>query len=99
MSRYRNRYFLTGILLLLLGAQFRMIDSFVLNETSTRLLAKVTRSAPVADNSRMGSFFWNHAPKAMTTKRIHPPRWLGLAMMAMGSIISFHALAIPRFRE
>ena len=32
MSITRNRYFLAGILLILLGIQFRMIDSFVLKE-------------------------------------------------------------------
>ncbi len=32
----RNRYFMIGILLFLLGMQFRMVESFVLNETSTR---------------------------------------------------------------
>ncbi len=36
MSMYRNRYFLLGVLLLLLGIQFRMVDSFVLNESATR---------------------------------------------------------------
>ena len=83
---------------MLLGAQFRMVDSFVLNETSTKLLAKFTGKQPVAD-TRMGMFFWNNAPKVLTHKRIHPPRWLGLAMLAVGTVVSFHAIAIPRFRE
>ena len=96
MSKYRNRYFLFGILLLLGGAQFRMIDSFLLNESTTRVLAKVTKTSPVADNSMMGNIFWKVAPTPR--KRIQPPRWLGLAMIAMGSVIGFHALAIPRYR-
>ncbi|NND99318.1 MAG: hypothetical protein HKN47_18520, partial [Pirellulaceae bacterium] len=65
MSKYRNRYFLLGILLMLTGAQFRMIDSFVLNEPTTKVLAKVTRSSPVADNSTMGSLIWRVAPEEM----------------------------------
>ena len=96
MSRSRQRYFLIGFLLLLLGAQFRMIDSFVLNETCTRMLAKVTKSSPVADNSAVSSLFWEVAPKSMTTKRIHPPRWLGLAMLAIGTVFCFHAITIPK---
>lgn len=97
MSKYRNRYFLFGILLLLGGVQFRMIDSFLLNESTTRVLAKVTKTTPVADNSMIDSLFWKVAPAPR--KRIQPPRWLGLAMIAMGSVIGFHALAIPRYRR
>ena len=94
MSMYRNRYFLVGVLLILLGVQFRMIDSFVLNERATRTLAKVTKSEPVAENSMFSSLVMTVTPAP--TKRITPPRWLGLAMIAVGSVITFHAIAIPK---
>ncbi len=94
MSMYRNRYFLAGVLLVLLGIQFRMVDSFVLNEPTTRALARVTKSTPVADNSNMTSFLMTVHPKPM--KRVTPPRWLGLAMITVGAVVSCHALAIPR---
>ncbi|QDT06603.1 hypothetical protein K227x_50140 [Rubripirellula lacrimiformis] len=94
MSMYRNRYFLAGILLILLGVQFRMVDSFVLNESTTRALARVTKSTPVADNSSMTSFMMQVHPKPM--KRVTPPRWLGLAMIAVGAVIGCHAIVIPR---
>jgi hypothetical protein len=90
---YRNRYFLAGILLLLLGIQFRMVDSFVLNESTTRALARITKNS-VADNSSMTSMFAQIYPTQ--TKRVVPPRWLGLAMITMGAVISLHALAIPK---
>lgn len=94
MSMYRNRYFLLGVLLILLGVQFRMVDSFVLNEPTTRTLAKVTKSDPIAENSIFSSMLMQVAPTP--TKRVQPPRWLGLAMIAIGSVVSFHAVAIPR---
>ncbi len=94
MSMYRNRYFLAGVLLILLGIQFRMIDSFVLNEPATRALARITKSTPVADNSGMTSILMTVYPKPM--KRVQPPRWLGLAMITVGAVISFHAVAIPK---
>ena len=94
MSLYRNRYFLLGVLLILLGVQFRMIDSFVLNERATQVLARVTKSGPVANNSPMNSLMMRFSPPP--TKRVQPPRWLGLAMIALGSVISLHAVAIPR---
>ena len=93
---YRNRYFLAGVLLILLGVQFRMVHSFVLNEPATRALARVTKSAPVADNSNMTNLWLQVAPNP--TKRIEPPRWLGLAMIAVGTVITCHAVVIPRYR-
>ncbi|MDA8745035.1 hypothetical protein N9N28_10420 [Rubripirellula amarantea] len=94
MSMYRNRFFLAGVLLILLGIQFRMVDSFVLNESTTRMLARVTKSTPVADTSSMSNFMMSVHPKPM--KRVTPPRWLGLAMIAVGAVMSCHALALPR---
>ena len=96
MSKYRNRYFLLGILLLLLGVQFRMVDSFVLNEPATRVLAKVTRTKVVANNSVWGSILTSITPAPK--KQVTPPRWFGLVMITIGSVVCFHALAIPRYR-
>lgn len=93
MSTYRNRYFLLGILLLLLGIQFRMVQSFVLNEQATRALARISKETAVADNSGMGAMLMQIYPKP--TKRVAPPRWLGLSMIAIGAVISCHALTIP----
>ncbi|MCM2373881.1 hypothetical protein [Aporhodopirellula aestuarii] len=90
----RNRYFLIGVLLLLLGSQFRMIDSFVLNEPTTRALADMSRKSSPTTSESFSSFLMQVHPKP--TKRVHPPRWLGLAMIAVGSVVSLHALAIPR---
>ena len=93
MSLYRNHYFLIGILLVLLGIQFRMIDSFVLNESATRVLTRFNESTPVADNSSMNSLLMQMYPQPK--RRIEPPRWMGLAMITLGAVISCHAVAIP----
>ena len=83
MSMYRNRYFLAGILLILLGIQFRMIDSFVLNESATRALARIDKSAPVADNSGMSSILMQMYPKpvkrieATVMRRLQSYYWPG----------------------
>ena len=94
MEMNRNRYFLVGALLIMLGVQFRMIDSFVLNEPTTRTLAKVARRSQPTVNDSFSTFLMQVHPKP--TKRVHPPRWLGLAMIAVGSVVSLHAIAIPR---
>ena len=94
MEMTRNRYFLIGVLLVLLGTQFRMIDSFVLNEPTTRALANMSRNNAPTTGDSFSSFLMQVHPKP--TKRVHPPRWLGLAMIAVGSVVSLHAIAIPR---
>ena len=90
----RNRCFLLGVLLILLGIQFRMIDSFVLNTPATRAIARVTKGTPVASNDSLSNFLMDVHPKP--TKRITPPRWIGLAMIAVGAVVSLHAVAMPR---
>lgn len=99
MSITRNRYFLAGILLVLLGIQFRMIDSFVLKEPASKVLARFDKTKPVADNnsSGMSSMLSQYYPKPEQPKnRIRPPRWMGLAMITFGAVISCHALVIPK---
>ena len=94
MSMYRNRYFLAGILLILVGIQFRMVDSFVLNESATQALARITKSDDVAANTGVNSLLMSVYPSVR--KRVEPPRWLGLALIASGSIMACHAVAIPK---
>ncbi|TWU17633.1 hypothetical protein Pla52o_48480 [Novipirellula galeiformis] len=95
MTKYRHRYFFFGLLLVLLGVQFRMVDSFVLNESTTRTLARFSQTTTATNTSSMvDSILLRVHPKPM--KRVEPPRWLGLSMIAFGTVITLHAFAIPR---
>lgn len=94
MKLTRNRCFLLGVLLILFGIQFRMVESFVLNEQATRALAKVSRQSSVASRDSLNSFLLQVHPKP--TKRVTPPRWLGLACIAVGSVLTLHAVAMPK---
>ena len=96
MSFYRNRYFLSGILLILLGLQFRRVESFVLNERSTRFVARMTNTPLVDNTTTLGSIFEPVTP--VPRKRVTPPRWLGLSMIAIGCVITCHSFVIPRHR-
>ncbi|TWT76250.1 hypothetical protein CA13_67420 [Planctomycetes bacterium CA13] len=94
-AKHRHRYFLFGLLLILLGIQFRMVDSFVLNESSTRTLARFSETTTASSGSMMNSVLMQYY--ANPTKRIQPPRWIGLSMIALGAVCSFHAIAMPRY--
>ncbi|TWU44033.1 hypothetical protein Q31b_15680 [Novipirellula aureliae] len=92
-TKYRHRYFLFGLLLVLFGVQFRMIDTFVLNESTTRTLARFKETSTASSGSMVDSIFLQVHPKPM--KRVQPPRWIGLSMIALGAVISLHAVAVP----
>lgn len=90
----RNRYFMVGVLLLLLGMQFRMVDSFVLNETSTRALARFAKDAQLATADFGTQMYMTVHPSPRKT--VKPPNWLGWAMLTVGGVICLHAMVLPR---
>lgn len=90
----RNRYFALGMILFFLGIQFRMVDSFVLNESSTRALHRFAKQSQIASSSGMTEVYMSVAQSPRKT--IKPPNWLGWVLLTTGLVIGLHALAIPR---
>lgn len=90
----RNRYFMFGILIFLLGIQFRMVESFVLNETSTRALAKFAKDTQMAGGSVAQDLYMSVAPSPKKT--VKPPSWLGWALLTIGGVVCLHALVLPK---
>ena len=90
MEINRNQWFLAGLILLLLGIQFRMVDSFVLNPEATKVLAGSVSKNSSASLSMMG------AASPATRKVIRPPDWIGWALLSAGSVFILHALAMRR---
>ncbi|MBX3420729.1 MAG: hypothetical protein KF752_04150 [Pirellulaceae bacterium] len=93
----RNRYFMVGILVFLLGMQFRMVESFVLNETSTRALARIAKDTQLANTGYGTQMYMNMHPSPMKT--VKPPAWLGWAMLTVGGVICLHAMVLPKARH
>ncbi len=93
MDFNRNRYFLIGILLILLGIQFRLVHSVVLNETSTKALSKITKDTQLASQDFATNLYMNTAPSPKKT--IQTPPWLGYILLTAGGIIFLHAMVLP----
>lgn len=84
MRLVRQHVLLVGLLLFLVGVQFRLVESFTLNERSTRLVAaEMGGAATVAA--------WPGAP---VRKVVVPPRWLGLALMSVGAVLTAKSLSM-----
>ena len=93
MEMNRNQFFLFGLVVLLIGIQFRLIDSFVLNEKCTRFLADTTGKSPTA-NLPFAQIFPAVGP--MPRKTVRPPQWNGWALVSTGSVLILHSLAMQK---
>jgi hypothetical protein len=89
----RNQYFMLGLVILLLGLQVRMVETFVLNEKASRFLAE--RLSPLSDGDEANrSYLASVGPTPRRTVR--PPNWLGYALMSIGAVLVLHSLAMKR---
>jgi hypothetical protein len=96
MEVNRNQFFMAGVVILLLGLQLRAVEAFTLNRECSQFLA--TR-LPQKGNSgpattTLTSFTAAASPAPLRTVR--PPRWLGYALLSVGSVLILHSLAMKR---
>lgn len=85
MVTSRHHLLLAGLLLFLLGVQFRAVDSFTLNERSSHFVA-----ARLGGGVQQAAAAWQ-APTLR--KVVQPPRWLGLALMSLGGVLTVKSLS------
>jgi hypothetical protein len=88
MEFNRNQFFMIGVLLVLLGVQFRLVESATLNEKTTQFLAAHTGSASTGLLAIM--------PGTVSHKVIQPPPWLGWAFISIGAVCTLHSLAMKK---
>ena len=86
MDSNRHKLLLAGLLAFFLGVQFRVVDSFTLNERSTHFVA-----ARLGGREQVIS--WQAPP---LRKVIEPPRWLGLALMSVGAVLTVKSLSLKQ---
>ena len=83
-SLSRQHLLLAGLLLFFAGIQFRMVQSFTLNEKSSTFVAARMGAGPQVAS-------WQAPP---LRKVVEPPRWLGLALMSAGAVLTVKSLSM-----
>jgi hypothetical protein len=83
----RHHLLLAGLLLFFTGVQFRLVESFTLSERSSHFIAAQLggRGGPQPQQ------LWQNLP---SRKVVKPPRWLGLALMSVGSVLTLKSLSM-----
>lgn len=89
MDINRNQFFLAGLLILLIGLQFRVVESFVLSEPVTQYLVD---NFGTQESGGAAGVLSSVGPPAKRT--LHPPEWLGWALISIGSVLILHSLAM-----
>jgi hypothetical protein len=93
MDLNRHQFFFIGLLILLVGLQFRYVSAYVLNPEATRFLAERTGQSTPA----YASFFSATAgTSAAPRKVLQPPEWLSWCLISVGAVLCLHSLAMPR---
>lgn len=99
MEFNRNQYLMAGLVVLLLGIQLRMVDAVVLNERSTQFLAQRMRDIKgneIASTGDAATYFAASQTVPVVKHRMEPPKWLGWALVSVGSVLVLHSLALKK---
>ena len=91
MDITRYHFFLVGTVLVLLGLEFRLVDSVVLTPKATRFLAEQTGNPAVAAGDALAG-----GEAALPSKVFRPPEWLSWFLVSVGSVLILQSCAMPK---
>jgi len=94
MEISRNQYYMAGLVLLLLGIQFRLIESVELKEQIATFIAERS-DHPLISVSAQAPVLAPVADAAVN-RLLRPPEWVGWMLVSLGSVLVLHSLAMPK---
>lgn len=98
MDLNRNQFFLMGLVVLALGLQFRLVDTYVLNAEATKFAAEKfgTPQQQAATTTFIPTLESAGAGSTATLRSVKPPTWLRWATISVGAVLILHSLAMPK---
>jgi len=94
MDITRNQFFFAGLACLLMGLQFRMVDSIELTPEFTQFLAERT-GHPLASVSATTQSL-TQSEKPLVKKTIKPADWIGFSLISLGSVLILHSWGMKK---
>jgi hypothetical protein len=94
MDITRNQYFFIGAILLFLGLECNLVETFVLTPEFTQFLAERTGHPIAAVNATTQTLL--QSDQAGAQKNWQPPQWLGWSLLSIGSVLILHSWAMKR---
>ena len=91
MDITRYHVFLVGTVLVLLGLEFRFVDSVVLTPKATRFLAEQTGNPAVAAGDALAG-----GEAVLPSKVFRPPEWLSWFLVSVGSVLILQSCAMTK---
>ena len=92
MDINRNQFFMAGMIVLLLGLQFRVVESFVLSEPVSQFVNERLEGTQSSGSSLLSS----SAGFVGGRRTVSPPNWIGWALISVGGVLILHSFAMPR---
>jgi hypothetical protein len=91
----RNQFFMIGLLLLFLGLQLRLVESYVLNAKASEFLAKrLPKQQQTNPYDRMQLYMAAQGPAPL--RKIVPPKAVGYLLLSVGAVLTLHALSMKK---
>ena len=88
----QTQFFGLGLLVLLIGIQLRMIDSYVLTPKATAKLAEMKEARSGGSSPTFGRLMRSFGPQPR--KVVQPPSWIGFAAISVGAVLILHAIVL-----
>jgi protein-S-isoprenylcysteine O-methyltransferase Ste14 len=96
-----HRAIVFGTIILLLGIQFRMVETFVLTPKASHFVEQKLSQRTFASDPYNYSSYPQYDSLLMAggpglKKQFTPPRWLGWAMVSVGAVMLLHGLTLKK---
>ena len=93
MAFNRRHVLMLGVVVFAIGLQFRIFDSVVLNESSSRFIAEKLKR-PEPGTQTVNNVLATSVPIPVDKRTIKPPTWIGWAIISVGAVLVLHSLAM-----